>query len=198
MPPPLQDAAKLGRVQNREGGHRAQFFTRDVGRSVSFEGPVRSDEKLAQDDLLTIRAAASEGMTRAESLQAMKRQADQLKNDTNDAKGDPAQLGCVRSREGRFRAEFKAKDSETVLRFEGPWCSSEKLAQEDLLTIRTAAHPSMTRAVALQAMEHQADFLKDEAKREGGGLEPKENQFRARVQYIDLSLIHISEPTRPY
>ena len=74
-----------------------------------------------------------------------------------------------------------------MLRFEGPWCSSEELAQDDLLTIRAAAHPSMTRAVALQAMEHQADALKDEAKREGGGLEPKGNQVRARVQYIDGS-----------
>ena len=99
----------------------------------------------------------------------------------------PAQLGCVCSREGRFRAEFKAKESEKVLRFEGPWCSSEELAQDDLLTIRAAAHPIMTRAAALQAMELQAIHLKDDAKGEGGGIEAKKNQYRARVRYIDSS-----------
>ena len=72
-----------------------------------------------------------------------------------------------------------------MLRFEGPWHSSEELAHDDLLTIRAAARPSMTRTVKLQAMEHQADFLKDEAKRDSGGLHRKENQFRGRVKYID-------------
>ena len=45
----------------------------------------------------------------------------------------------------------------------------------------------MTRAVALQAMELQAIHLKDDAKREGGGIGVMKNQYRARLRYVDSS-----------
>ena len=100
---------------------------------------------------------------------------------------EPAEVGCVRHREGRCRAQFEARDSEGKVRFEGPWRHSEELAQDDLLIIRAAATKRMKRNEALQAMELQADHLKTDAKGEDGGIGAKKNQHRARVQYTDSS-----------
>jgi hypothetical protein len=100
---------------------------------------------------------------------------------------EPAELGSCSHRDGQSRAQFKVRDSGRELHFEGPYRDSEELAQDDLLTIRAAATKSMTRAVALQAMELQAIHLKNEAKGEDGGLHVKGNQHQARVQYTDSS-----------
>ena len=89
---------------------------------------------------------------------------------------DPAKLGYVRRRGGQCRAQFWTQEVDRAVSFEGPWHDDERLAQDDLETIRAAAHPSMARAVKLQAMLHQADFLKDDAKREDGGVHAKMDQ----------------------
>ena len=88
---------------------------------------------------------------------------------------EPAELGCIGRRGEQYRAEFTAWDSGRELRFKGPCRDNEEFAQDDLLTIR-AAGERMTRTEALQAMEAQSIFLKNEAKGESGGLDPKEKR----------------------
>ena len=78
MPPPLRDPVELGIVRTREGRSRAQFFTRDLGGVVSFEGPWRSDEESAKGDLSTIRAAAASKTERSAAIHAMEDEADSL------------------------------------------------------------------------------------------------------------------------
>ena len=110
---------------------------------------------------------------------------------------EPAELGCIGRRGGQCRAEFRAWDAGRELRFEGPYRDSEEFAQDDLLTIR-AAGERMTRTEALQAMEAQSIFLKNEAKGESGFVDRKENQYRASVDYRDDDghLKHIRGPVR--
>ncbi len=58
MPKPLREPTELGCIGRRGGQFRAEFSAWDSGRELRFEGPYRDDEDFAQDDLLTIRAAA--------------------------------------------------------------------------------------------------------------------------------------------
>jgi hypothetical protein len=73
--------------------------------------------------------------------------------------------------------------------FEGPWRSDEQSAKGDLSTIRAAAASKTERSAAIQAMEQEADRLKDEAKTEAseGGIETVKGGHRARVRYTDSS-----------
>ena len=109
---------------------------------------------------------------------------------------EPTKLGCVCSHDGRHRAEFEAEDSGRKVRFKGPWRDSEDVAQDDLLTIRTAGSAMKTRTEALQLMEFQADHLKADAIREAngiredGGIGMKQDQYRARVQFVDSNGVH--------
>ena len=73
MPLPLREPTELGCIGRRGGQCRAEFRASDSGRELRFEGPYRDDEDVAQDDLLTIRAAG-ERMARTEALQAMESQ----------------------------------------------------------------------------------------------------------------------------
>ena len=114
MPKRVRELVELGCIGRRGGQCRAEFSASDSGHELRFKGPYRANEELAQDDLLTIRAAG-ERMTGTEALQAMEAQSILLKN---EAKGE---LGCIGRRGGQYRAEFKAWDSGHELRFEGPY-----------------------------------------------------------------------------
>jgi hypothetical protein len=83
---------------------------------------------------------------------------------------DPVELGNVRTREGRSRAQFFFRDLGGVVSFVGPWRSDEQSANGDLSTIRAAGARKTERSAAIQAMEDEADRIKDEAKTGHGGV----------------------------
>ena len=79
MPPPLRNLSDLGYIIEREGVYNAEVLARDL--KIHFRGPRRGrDKERASEDLAAIRAAATDHMTRAEAVGAMKHKADELKN----------------------------------------------------------------------------------------------------------------------
>jgi hypothetical protein len=180
MPPPLRDPVELGIVRTREGRSRAQFFTRDLGGVVSFEGPWRSDEESAKGDLSTIRAAAASKTERSAAIQAMEDEAERLKDEAK------AGHGGVEAIRGEHRARVQYTDSNGAQsKIHGPCRNDKRLAQADLEAMRAAAANKPARAAQFEAMADEARRLQD--KGEEGGVVEVDGEHRARVQYADAA-----------
>ena len=136
MPPPLRDPVELGNARTREGRSRAEFYIRDLGGVVRFEGPWRSDEQRAKGDLSTIRAAGASKTERSAAVQAMEQEADRLKD---EAKTEASE-GGIETVKGGHRARVQYTDSSgSQKKIRGPPRHDERRAQADLETIRAAA-----------------------------------------------------------
>ena len=120
MPLAGRNPADLGNVVNKEGSFRAQLTTRDMGGAMQISGPRRGgDKKQAFGDLLAIRSAAADHTTRMGALQAMKREADRLKEEAvTEREADRlkeeaavAELGGIEPVPKGYRARVQYTDS---------------------------------------------------------------------------------------
>jgi hypothetical protein len=154
----FREPAELGHCGHRDGQSRAEFKVRDSGRELRFKGPYHDREELAQDDLLTIRAAATKRMTRAEALQAMELQAIHLKN---EATGED---GGLHAKGSQHQARVQYTDSSGARKdMYGPVRHDARRAQADLETIRAAAASKPARPECFEAMADEAHRLQKHA-----------------------------------
>ena len=173
MPQPLQEPAKLGHIGRSRGQSRAKFRARDSVREWRFEGPWRDTDEAAHDDLLTIRAAATEPRTRSEALQAMEFQSIHLKNEAR------IEDGWTEAKGDQHRAVVSYTDDNGVRRVKtGPVRHDERRAQADLETMRAAAVSNSSRAERFEAQSKEASALQ------------KTSVFEAQVSTGSRNLIH--------
>ena len=157
MPLPLREPTELGCIGRRGGQCRAEFRASDSGRELRFEGPYRDDEDVAQDDLLTIRAAG-ERMARTEALQAMESQSIFMKSEAAN------EAGGIQMKGFEHRARMRCLDHSGGLRvIQGPCRLDARRAQADLERIRAAAASQPTRADDCEAMAEEAHRLQAQA-----------------------------------
>ena len=99
MPRQPRAFSELGSVVHCQGQHRAQIH---FGSDGYIRGPRRgADKKRALEDLLAIRAAAADHTTRMGALQAMRREADRLKEEAE------TEIGGVEAVQGGYRARVR-------------------------------------------------------------------------------------------
>jgi len=102
-------AAEAGGVVEIDGEHRARLQYTDCARnSCEIKGPRRHDERRAQADLESMRAAAADKPTRAEHFEAMAREAHRLQEHA----AFEVQVAIAVERE-KFNQKHMQTDSET-------------------------------------------------------------------------------------
>ena len=155
--------AQLGGVASNQGKYRAQITARDFGLAKLISGPYHSTKQRAFVDLQSIQAAAAEHTTRVGALQAMKQEADRLKEeavaereaDRLKEEASAEDGGVELCREG-YRSRFRHIEGGVNHLFQGPRRHDARRAQADIEVIRAAAAGKPTRAEQLEAMQAEA------------------------------------------
>ena len=133
MPPPPRNPSELGNVVNYQGEYCAEIFARVLGSLKHFRGPRRGDDKKrAFKDLLAIQAVAADHTTRMGAIQAMKREADRLKEEAQ------AEAGKVEACGNGRRAHIQYIEGGVKRNIQGPRRYDERRAQADIEGIRAA------------------------------------------------------------
>ena len=159
MPPPLRNLSDLGYIIEREGVYYAEVLARDL--RIHFTGPRRGRNKeRASEDLAAIRAAATDHMTRAEALDAMRCKADKLK-----AEAKAARIGGTEVHDGGHRTRVRCVDNSGARKaIRGPIRYDERRAKADTeLVCGAAASSTTTRADFLGALQKEAHRLQQTA-----------------------------------
>ena len=98
------DFSRVGAVQALSGAFRARVQWKEDGHLRECPGPRRPTREAAEEDLESMRAAAS-GMSREDGFAAMKVEADALK-----AGKPPKEIGFVELGDNAFRARVQFRD----------------------------------------------------------------------------------------
>ena len=124
------DFSRAGAVEALAGAFRARVQWKQEGRLRVGPGPSRRTREAAEEDLESMRAAAS-GMSREDGFAAMKVEADALK-----AGKPPKDIGFVELGGNGFRARVQCRGEGAKGNIPGPWRPDEEAAKADLLSMR--------------------------------------------------------------
>ena len=162
-------ATYCARAQPRCGGKKRQII----------RGPYRPDQQAAQEDLESMRAAAS-GMSREDGFAAMKVEADALK-----AGKPPKEAGFIDRDGNGFRARVQYREDGAKRHIPRPWRTDEEAAKDDLVAIRAAAS-GMGRDEGVAAMAAEAKRRREgKPMTEGGCVKEIEKSYRAAFCWQD-------------
>ena len=128
------DFSRIGVVEADGAGYCAHVQPRFGRKTRHIRVPFRPDQQAAQDDLESMRAAAS-GMSREDGFAAMKVEADELK-----AGKPPKEVGFVARDGTSFRAHVQFREQGAKQHIPGPWRPDEEAAKADLYAMRAAAN----------------------------------------------------------
>ena len=185
------DFTNCGALEVKGAVQRAHVQWSDNGANRTIRGPLRPDEEAAEEDLESMRAAAS-GMSREDGFAAMKVEADELK-----AGKAPKEAGFVDRDGNRFRAHVQHKEEGSLRHIPGPWRPDEEAAKGDLVAIRAAAR-GMSRAAGIAAMAAEAKrLIAGKAPKAEGSVELMGTGFRASIRWrVEGSIIPARGPRR--
>ena len=127
------DFSRIGVVEADGAAYCAHVQPRVGGKRRHIRGPNRPDQQAAQEDLDSMRAAAS-GMSREDGFAAMKVEAERLKSGKV-----PKEEGSVKRLSVGFAALIRWTDGGEERRAYGPRRSEERRAEEDLEVMREAS-----------------------------------------------------------
>ena len=146
------DFSRAGVVEALEGVFRARVQCRQDGHKFVCPGPRRPTREAAEEDLESMRAAAS-GMSREDGFAAMKVEADALK-----AGKPPKECGYIDRDGNSFRAHVEHREEGAKRHIPGPWRPDEEAAKGDLVSMRAAA-TGLGREDGFAAMDAEAKRL---------------------------------------
>ena len=143
------DFSRIGVAEADGAAYCAHAQMRVGGKNRNIRCPYRPDQQAAQEDLESMRAAAS-GMSREDGFAAMAAEAKRLREGKPMTEG-----GCVKETERSYRAVFRWQDERDV---KGPRRAEKRRAEGDLEALPEAsvglADPEARRA-ALAAEAHR-------------------------------------------
>ena len=113
------DFSRIGVVEADGAAYCAHAQMRVGGKKRNIRGPYRPDQQAAQEDLESMRAAAS-GMSREDGYAAMKVEADELK-----AGKPPKEVGFIDRNGKAFRAHVYFREEGAPRNIYGPWWPNE-------------------------------------------------------------------------
>ena len=116
------DFSRIGVVEADGAAYCAHAQMRVGGKNRHIRGPCRPDQQAAQEDLESMRAAAS-GMSREDGFAAMKAEADELK-----AGKPPKEAGYIDRDGNAFRAHVHFRELGAERHIPGPWRPDEEAA----------------------------------------------------------------------
>ena len=166
------DFSCIGVVEADGAAYCAHAQPRLGGKTRHIRGPFRPDQEAAQEDLESMRAAAS-GMSREDGFAAMGVEADELK-----AGKAPKEVGFIDSDGKAFRAHVYYREEGAPRNIYGPWRPDEETAKADLESMRAAAS-GMGREDGFAAMATEAKrLIAGKAPKAEGSVEPMGKGFR--------------------
>ena len=127
------DFSRAGAVEALAGAFRARVQWKQDGGLREAPGPRRRTREAAEEDLESMRAAAS-GMSREDGLAAMKVEADALKSGK-----PPKEVGYIDRDGNGFRAHVEFMEEGARRHIPRPCRPDEEAAKADLVSMRTAA-----------------------------------------------------------
>ena len=145
------DFSNCGALEVKGAVQRAHVQWSDNGAKRNIRGPFRIDEKSAQEDLQTMRAAASR-MSREDGFAAMETKAQHLREGKAPREDD--------------RAKFHWRNPGTHCNASGPPRAEKRRAEEDLEALREASVGHAAPAARRAALAAEAHRLQQLAERE--------------------------------
>ena len=160
--------AHLGNVIEKDDRYFAKIETREAGARFYMEGPLRTDQDEAREDLQYIRSCAEGSANRTDGLHCMKQAAKELREQAKAAAKAQTQVtnhGSI-TVEGaeRYTARIHYREDGKEREIVAP-CrkSSERRATNDLAALREAAQGAAGRADGFAAMRAKCRELHEAA-----------------------------------
>ena len=156
----MKDFSGVGAVETVGTAFRARVQWKEKGVNRCSHGPRRAEQQIAQEDLQSMRAAAS-GLGRDEGYAALANKARLLHKEKTTPQSE-----YVEQIDDGFRAHVQWSEAGTNRHAHGPRRGEKRRAELDLVMIFGAAENCMSRSEGRQAMLEEASRLQRRAEYE--------------------------------
>ena len=154
------DFSRIGVVEADGAAYCAHAQRKDGKKNCHIRGPFRPDQQAAQEDLESMRAAAS-GMGREDGFAAMAAEAKRLiAGKAPKAEGSVEPMGVV------FRARIQWRVEGSIIPARGPRRAEKRRAEEDLECMREASSRHEDVLASRRAVDAEVRRLQQQAETE--------------------------------